>query len=512
MRPPYQQDLGTAAPGSFDVDPLSHAVCYPLPTDGSYTGEQGNKVASDVGEVMGSEWVETEMKTLDLGDPRRNQRVIRMIELFSRNPEASIPKACGNAADTKAAYRALSSEAVSAEEIRLSHARATAERVRELPRVLVSQDTVFLNFSTCPETEGLGPIGKYGQLGLLAHTGLAITPEGVPLGIVHQQVWAREEEQKRGTRRKRLVEEKESFRWLELVDAVESLLPHEVEVWVAGDREADMFELFAMQRRPGLHLVVRAAHDRKVQGSDVQYLHAAVAAAPMLGSMEVEVPRSRKRPPRAAKLEVKACAVTLAPPRNHLGRKDLSPVEVSVVQVREKDTCPEGEEPIEWMIITTVPIGSLADAVQVVEAYAQRWKVERYHYVLKSGCGIEELQLEKAERIERALALYNVVAWRLLYMQYVARVAPEQPCTAVLEEAEWQALYVVGSAKPQALPKEPPTVREAVRRVAMLGGFLGRKGDGEPGVQALWTGFRRLMDFTLAIERLRASPELLGNG
>lgn len=463
--------------------------------------------------VMGAEWIGAEMETLDLGDPRRKQRVIRMLELFFASPSASIPKACGNAADTKAAYRALSSEAVSAEEIRLAHARATVERVRGLTRVLVVQDTVFLNFSTCPATQGLGPIGKKGQLGLLAHTGLVTTVDGVPLGILAQQVWARnEEERKRGTRRNRLVEEKESFRWLEMVDAAESLLPHDLGVWIAGDREADMFELFAMQRRPGLHLVVRAAHDRKVEGEEAQYLHALVKAAPVLGTMEVAVPRSRKRKERTARLEVRACAATLAPPRNHLGRKDLSPLSVHVVQVREKGTVPAGEEPIEGMILTTVPVGNLADAVEVVEAYAQRWKVERYHYVLKSGCGIEELQLEHADRIERALAMYNVVAWRLLYMVYVARVAPELPCTAVLEDEEWKALYIVGSAKPRTLPKKPPSVREAVRMLAMLGGFLGRKGDGDPGVQSMWTGFRRLMDFTLALRRLRDSPELLGNG
>lgn len=446
------------------------------------------------------------MATLELGDPRLNQRVMRMIEQFSANPKASIPKACGNAADTKAAYRALSSAAVSAEEIRLAHARATAERVGAVQRVLVPQDTTGLNLGNSAWIKGLGPLGRKGQRGLFVHSALALTPEGLPLGIVYQQVWAREDgDGKRQTRRKRLVEEKESFRWMETVDAVESLLPHEVEAWVVGDREADMFELFAMPRRPGMHLVVRATHERKIASEEFQYLHAAVEASAVLGEMEVAVPRSRKRKERTAQLEVRACTVTLEPPRNHLGRGDLSPVSVSVVRVVEKETVPAGEEPIEWMIITTVPVSGLSEAVEIVQAYAQRWKVERYHYVLKSGCGMEELQLESADRIERALAIYNVVAWRLLYMTYVSRVAPELPCTAVLEEDEWKALYVVGARRPRPLPEKPPTVHEAVRMVAMLGGFLGRKSDGEPGVQALWTGFRRLMDFTLALKRLRLS-------
>jgi hypothetical protein len=462
---------------------------------------------------MGTEWIEVEMVTLELKDRRRNRRVVQMIGQLSANPTASIPKACGNAADTKAAYRALGSEEISAEEIRLAHARATAERTRGLQRVIVAQDTFALSLSTCPETEGLGPLGKAGTRGLFVHSGLVVTQEGLPLGIVHQQVWAREEdERKRHTRRKRLIEEKESFRWLETVDAVESLLPRDLEVWVAGDREADIFELFAMPRRPGLHLVVRAAHDRKVEGAETQYLHEAVEKSPVLGEMEVAVPRSRKRGPRTAKLQVQACTLKLVPPRNHLGREDLSPVPVSVVRVREMETTPEGEEPIEWMIITTVPVRSLAKAVEIVEAYAQRWKVERYHYVLKSGCGVEKLQLGSAERIERALSIYNVVAWRLLYMTYVARVAPETPCTAVLEDDEWKALFVVGSKRPSPPPEKAPTVREAVRMVAMLGGFQGRKGDGEPGIQSIWTGFRRLMDFTLALQRLRGSPTLVGNG
>jgi hypothetical protein len=462
---------------------------------------------------MGAEWIGAEMRTVDLGDRRRVRRVMQMIEQFSANPEASIPKACASDAATKAAYRALGSEEILAEEIRLAHARATAERARACKRVLVPQDTMVLSFPTLAGTEGLGPVGSDGTRGLFAHSGMVVTPEGLPLGVIHQQVWARaEDERKRDTRRKRPIEEKESFRWLETVDAVESLLPHDLEVWVSGDREADIFELFAMPRRAGLHLVVRAEHDRKVESEEAQYLRQAVENAPVLGEMEVSVPRSRKRKERTGKLQVQVCTLKLAPPRNHMDREGLSPVPVSVVRVREVETTPEGEEPIEWMIITTLPVYSLGRAVEVIEAYAQRWKIERYHYVLKSGCGVEKLQLETANRIERALSIYNIVAWRLLYMTYVARVAPDLPCTAVLEDDEWKALFVVGSKRPRPLPEQVPSVREAVRMVAALGGFLGRKGDKEPGIQAIWTGFRRLMDFTHALRRLRGSPLDVGNG
>lgn len=457
-------------------------------------------------------WAEREMEMLDLGDPRRERRVIRILEQFAANPGASIPKACGTAADAKAAYRALSSEDISAEEIRRAHSRATVERTRGLKRVLVAQDTTSVDFSTRPKIEGLGPLEDARLRGMLVHTGLAMSVEGVPLGVLHQQVWSRREEElgKRHTRRERPIEEKESFRWLETVDACESLLPLDLEVWVIGDREADIYDLFEMARRPGLELVVRITHERRVESEAGSHLHEAVERAPVLGEMKVEVPRSRKRQAREATLEVQACTLKLAPPQHHPHRKELSAVPVSVVRVREIGTVPEGEEPIEWVIVTTVPVQNLAQAVEVVQAYAQRWKVERYHYVLKSGCRIEDLQLESADRIERALAIYNVVAWRLLYLTYVARIAPDLPCTAVLEEDEWQALFLVGAAR--ALPQKIPAVREAVRMIAKLGGFLGRKSDGEPGVQSLWTGMRRLMDFTLAYRRLRPLQGVVGKG
>jgi hypothetical protein len=461
---------------------------------------------------MGESWVSPEMRTLDLGDPRRERRIVRMIEQFSANPGASIPKACGSAADTKAAYRALDSEKIPAAEIRRAHARATVERAREYELVLLLQDTSSAEFSTRPGIEGLGPLEKKGLRGMFMHTGLLVAPQGLPLGILEQQVWARDEEEtgKRHTRRQRPIEEKESFRWLEMVDAAESQLPEELEVWVVGDREADIYELFAMERRARTHLVVRATHDRCVESELGTHLLEAVKHSPVLGEMEVSVPRSRKRQARTAKLQVQACILKLHPPQHLKDRKSFSPVTVSVVRVLEKETTPEGEEPIEWILFTTWPVRTLEQAVKIVEAYAQRWKVERYHYVLKSGCGVEDLQLESAERIERALAIYNVVAWRLLYMTYVARIKPDLPCTAVLEEEEWRMLSAVSQKKPPS--EEPPTVREAVRMIAQLGGFLGRKGDGEPGVKTIWSGFRRLMDFVYALQVLRLSPELVGNG
>lgn len=459
---------------------------------------------------MEERWAEAEFETLDLGDARLNRRAMRLVEALAAQPGASIPKACGNEADTKAAYRLLSSEEVDPGALRRAHAEATARRARESRIVKVLSDTTSLDYTSRPSLRGGGMLETENGYGLMVHSALALDEHDVPVGVLHQQVWARAVEAvgKRHTRKQRETKEKESAKWVETIAASDRLLPMDVSVWVIGDRESDVFDVFAAPRSARLDVVVRAAQDRRVRSGSGRKLLEAVAQAPVAGKMEVSVPRSRKREAREAELEVQHCRMELLPPGNHLHRKTLSPVAVSVVRVRESGEVPPGEERIEWVLVTSVHVGSVAGAIEIVNAYAQRWKVERYHYTLKSGCRIEDLQLESAERLERALALYNVVAWRLLRLTYWARKEPDAPCTVALEEDEWQALLVADGVK--TLPAEPPTLREAVRRIAKLGGFQGRKGDGEPGVQCLWWGFRRLMDLTLMYRRMRDT--FVGNG
>jgi Transposase DNA-binding/Transposase Tn5 dimerisation domain len=453
---------------------------------------------------MGESWAEEEFRTLDLGDARLNRRAMRLVESLAAQPGASIPKACGSSADTKAAYRLLGCEDVDPAELRRAHAEATALRAGEAGIVKLLSDSTSLDFTWHRALRDAGMLESKHGYGLMVHSALAVDDRDVPLGILHQQVWRRpvEEVGKRHTRRTRETEEKESAKWIETITACDRALPVNVVGWVIGDSESDVFDVFAAPRSARLELVVRMAQNRRVRSELGPKLLEAVESAPVAGTMDVAVPRSRKREAREATLEVRHCRVELLPPTNHLHRKTLAPVPVSVVRVRETGTVPAGEEPIEWVLITTVPVSSLAGAIKIVEAYAQRWKVERYHYTLKSGCRIEELQLETAARLERALALYNVVAWRLLQLTYWARAEPEAPCTVALQDDEWKALLMADGVK--KLPEKPPTLRDAVRRIAKLGGFQGRKGDKEPGVQCLWWGFRRLMDFTLMYRRMRA--------
>lgn len=443
--------------------------------------------------------VEREFRTLELGDERRVKRAKRLAGRFVMAPEASIPVSCGTAQETKAAYRFLSSD-VSAQALRTAQIDAVMERLGGRRRVLAVQDKTNLDFTCCPGTEGLGPLDSPLCRGLKVQTVLLLDEAGVPLGVADQQVWARDEEiGKRRTRRSRAPEQKESWRWREGFDAVQERVPAGVEIIGIADRESDIYFVLAMPRREGMQLLVRSAHNRAVEGEEHHYLRQAVEAAPVVGTYELKLERTRKRTARTARLEVRIAQVDLKPPRHGTNTTAVAPLTVSTVWVRERGEVPSGEQRVDWLLLASWPVETLEAALECVQMYSHRWKVERYHYVLKSGCRIERLQLETADRLDRALALYSFVAWRLLWLAYQARAAGTSPCTEALQEDEWRVLVAVSG---RSTLRGTPTLGEAVRLIAQFGGFQGRKGDGDPGVKALWIGWRRLMDFVLAAQAL----------
>ena len=450
------------------------------------------------------------MQSLNLGDKRRNRRAVTLLAALSRQPDASIPVACGSPAQRKAAYRHLNLD-LDHQAWFEPHWEKTAERSREYEYVLAVSDTTELDFTGLSTLEGAGPIDGAYCRGLKVHSVLAVSPEGVPLGLLDQQVWARDEEEQGGrkTRRKRAPDEKESWKWRTGAEACQARLPEQVPFIYVGDREADCYSLLGMPRRAGMDLLIRATHNRKLKDPEYRYLKEAVGAAPVLGHVRLTLARSKKREEREAVLEVRSARVVLDKPRHGTNGQGLAPVEVSVVLARELDETAGRNERVEWLLLSTRKAESLEESVWCIQSYALRWRVERFHFTLKSGCGIEKLQLETAERIKRALALYSIIAWRLLHMTYFARAEPDAPCTLVLEPDEWKALVLVRPGRKAKEPLRPPTIREAVRQIANFGGFMGRKGDGDPGVKSIWTGFRRLMDFTHAY---RMATQDVGNG
>jgi len=437
-------------------------------------------------------WAADELRYADLGDQRRTKRLIHILEKLAEKPQASIPEAMGSWAETKAAYRFWASDEYEAQEIREAHALRTVERVKEAGRVLVLQDTTELDFTSHRATQGLGVLSHPARRGLKVHTAMAVSLEGVPLGIVHQKVWVRDEGEvgKRHRRRTLPTVAKESQRWLESEQAVQERLGGGVQVVVEADREADIYDYLAQERPAGWGLLIRAAQDRRVSGPGGKRLWEGIRSQPVRGEMSVEVGRGGDRLPREARVSLRWMPAVIEPPVHRKGRKQLAGVAVNVVLAEESEP-PPGEEGLSWLLLTTLAVETLAQAQQVVRWYGLRWLIERYHYVLKSGCQVEKLQLAEEGRLERALAVYQMVAWRLLWLTYEGRRCPAQSCEVALEREEWEALFCLVHQTTQP-PTEPPTLQEAIFWIARLGGFLGRKADGAPGVKTLWRGWQAL--------------------
>jgi hypothetical protein len=420
-------------------------------------------------------------------------------------------------AKTKAAYRFFDNERLGLEPLLRGHVEATAGRASRHEVVLAVQDTTTLNDTAHPETDGLGPIATTHDesVGLLVHDTMAFSTEGTPLGLVDVQCWARDPQQagKKSKRKELPIEQKESQKWLRSYRAaaeVQKLCPQTTVVSV-GDREADLYELFHEAKRTpsGPKLLVRAERGRlrrvgSPEAEEHDLLWGKMSTEPVSGHADVLIPRRGSRAARTARLEVRYARVTLKPPKKSPA---LDGVSAWVVYAREADAPPEVESPLEWMLLTTVEVSDHAQALERLRWYTLRWGIEVYHRVLKSGCRIEDRQLRDAARIESCLAIDLVVAWRIFWLTKQGRETPDVPCSVFLEEDEWKALYVAVHEAPP--PAEPPSLREAVRLIASLGGFLGRKRDGEPGTTTLWRGLNRLDGIVIGF---RAALRFLARG
>jgi hypothetical protein len=442
------------------------------------------------------DWAEEEFGKAPLRDSRLVQRLCCLARDLYARPQAQLPQVCGSRAKLKAAYRFLDHRRVSMQGLLQSHYQSTTQRVGAEKVVLAVQDTTSLNYSAHPATEMLGLIGTEptGPIGIFAHSTLAFNEAGTPLGLLNVQCWVRDPDEF-GKKRQRYtlpLEAKESVRWLRSLEAlvqVQAQCPQTRLVSV-GDREADIYELFVWaQAEPGRPaLLVRAERDR-VLTEGHEPLWVKTAAQPLAGTMELKVPRRGPKPARVAAVQVRYAQVELRPPKR---KGQMPPVRMWAVLAQEVDA-PAGIEPVEWMLLSSLPVESFESALEKLRWYAGRWGIEVFHRVLKSGCKIESRQLAGADRLEACLAIDLVVAWRIYHLTKLGRETPDVPCTVYFGEHEWKALvaYVTQNPKP---PAQPPSLREAVRMVASLGGFLGRKSDGEPGTQTTWLGLQRLDD------------------
>lgn len=436
-------------------------------------------------------WAAAELGRANLGDARLNRRLVQVAERLGAQPGASIPVACGSWAETQAAYRLLANEAVDWEGVLAPHWDCSIERMHSHSVVLCIQDSTELDFTAQPGIAGLGPLSYLRQHGLYVHPTLAVTPEGIPLGVLDAWFWTRDRETFGEDRRHWPIEAKESMRWLEGFERCAELaatLPGTRLVYVA-DRECDIHEFMVRaQRESRIDWLIRATHNRCLTGGDKLWDRLAQAA--VVGEVRFTLPARPQRPSRPVVLTVRVERVTVHP-------QEGEPVTVTALRAREESP-PAEVKPLDWRLLSNRSAETLATAAELIQWYGRRWSIEVFFRIFKTGCRVEALQLSTLERLEPALALYLIIAWRIQYLTVLGRVTPNLRCDAVLDPNEWHAVYVAIHRQPP--PAIPPPLPAMLGGIARLGGYLGRKGDGPPGPKALWIGLQRARDLAWGMQ------------
>jgi hypothetical protein len=414
----------------------------------------------------GADWAEQEFGLCELGDERLTRRLVKMAWDQAAQPNASYSQAAGgNRHQLKGYYRFLNSQRqeLNPESILESHRAQTIRRMKNESTALIVQDTTDLNFSTRGGCEGLGQIGTNQtgakSRGLRLHSSLALSEQGLPLGIVQLQGYA--PESAAGQDRQRPIEEKESYRWLKgFGEAMQiaGLLP-DIRIISVSDREGDMFELFDFRRSQGgrkAELLVRAKTDRCLEGTD-QKLFEELALSPLVQEVLISVPRQREqvskpskpgRPAlkaREAKVEIRFKEVTLSAP-NTSQTRNLEPIKLWAIYLLEKNP-PPGVEPLEWRLLTTIEVRSIKQALKCIKWYCRRWRIEEWHRVMKSGCKILEHQNHRAEVLLKAICIDAVIAWRIMLLSLLGREVPQLPCEIIFTPVECEVLELLVKKK-----------------------------------------------------------------
>lgn len=466
---------------------------------------------------MAESWVLEELRTVDLNDARLNARFREVLTQLSERPTASIPAACGGHAEMTAAYRLFDNEKATFERILAPHTAATRTRMATQATVLLAQDTTEIDVTRpTQQVQRAGPLDASARRGMLLHVLHAFTPDGTPLGTLVGAPWVRDEGAScaplsRAQRAAIPIEHKESYRWLETFCKArdEAARCPGTRFISVCDSEADIYEVLAeAQTEPRrMDWIVRACQDRALQPEAgepaARHILECVLGQPVLFSQTISVrgralkiacdTRGRHQPRRSrqAQVQIRCARVTLRPPRRPDGK--LSALDVNVVLVRELDA-PGDDEPVEWLLLTSLPVDTPAQVREVIQYYCVRWMIEILFRVLKSGCRVEKRRFEHLDRLQTCLAVYLIVAWRTLYVCRLGRACPDMNGEALFDPAEWKAVWkIVRRSDP---PPQPPPLGEMTLMVAQLGGYIHRKGS-QPGPQTIWIGLQRTHDFAL---------------
>jgi hypothetical protein len=443
-------------------------------------------------------WAQQELGGAELGDRRRTKRLVTVTTTLAQNPCGTLPSTFREWTDLRAAYRLLAEPDVTHEVILAPHAKRLAQACQSPGQYLLVEDTTTLSFNTHLSTTGLGPVNDQESRGFLVHNTLALQVVGwdrhqqVPtvtvMGLAGQQCWSRPLARLRAKQKGkcgRLQRARESARWLASLRFWPVAPPRVQWIYVA-DRESDIYEVFERCQARGADWVIRAAQARALVAEDRSVL-TAVAQAPVRGHLSVPMRARAGQPARRMRAELRALTVTLRAPWRPGG--PLAPRTLQVVEVREVNP-PAGSKALVWVLLTSLPIRTLAQIKRIVGCYTQRWLVEEFHKALKSGTQVEASQLGTGRALQALCAVLSLVALRLLESKLYARAFPDQP----LRPNQFAPEFIRLLAATVGLPAAGWAQRTVWRGIARCGGFLGRKADGEPGWITIWRGWRNLMN------------------
>ena len=457
-------------------------------------------------------WIEEEFLRVNFNDKRLSDRFKTILLHMMNKAQKTISSTFDSWGDIKACYRFIKNKKVTSKLMLAPHKEQTLNRIaHEKNRVLLIQDTTYVDYNSRPNTSDLDFIIRHPRSGdpvkgLMLHNTMALTTRGIPLGLIEQRYIDRKafHEGNRGKLRywNNPIQEKESFRWIQVISDFHDNTKEDINVVHVADREADIYELYRDVVDLKESFIVRASVNRSINKSKRREapkdkLFDLLERKKAQGKTKVTIQINGKKKYRDANLSIVYSSISIPPPPNKTKKKDgnyLPHVGVQAILAIERDP-PKHAKAIKWLIITNLAISNVEEAIEKINWYSYRWNIEVYHKVLKSGCSIEKAQLRDAESLKKLITLKSLVAWRIFWLARVLRESSEGSCETVLSKQEWEILYQkINKKKP---PKTPPTIKAVYYWIAKLGGYIGRKSDPPPGIISIWRGWTR---FTEVIE------------
>lgn len=453
-------------------------------------------------------WIEEEFKFVDFNDKRLVGRFKKIILTMTNKAQSLISSAFDSWADIKACYRFIENKKITLSSMLTPHKEKTLERIeQEKSPVLLIQDTSYFDYNSREKTPDLDYIMRHPNSGdpiegLILHSTMAVTTDGLPLGLFDQRFIDRKSfhDSPRQTRHwNKRIEEKESFRWIEVIRDFKKQTQNEYNVIHVADREGDIYELYRDAKDLDEKFIIRAKTNRSINKKKrreppKEKLFDLLESKRAQGRITIKLQVNHKKKYRHAELSIVYLPISIPPPPNKTVAKDgayLPHVKVWAIMAIERNP-PAQVKPIKWVLITNLLIDDIDQAIEKVVWYSYRWNIEIFHKIIKSGCSVEKSQLRTAERLKKYIILKSIIAWRIFWLSRTFRLSCHQSCVTVLSEEEWKILYRKVNKK--SPPQVPPKIEEVYYWIAKLGGYIGRKSDPPPGVISVWRGWTRFME------------------